>query len=506
MLLPICKGYRFDDFTLYVGGNGSLITPEDPGDKTYITVAELRAKGEVTISDNLYVKASVISNKEGGNSTSLKNIVISDGEAGIAIRFTANADYAVGTELELALQGAQLAKYQGLLQLNNFSNAKATATGETKIIQAKEVTAADIVAGTYESMYVAVPDVEVVAEDLGKKMGDADAHVNIEMEAKTGQNFSMFTARYSTFINDNVPQGSGTLKGIAGINIPDGGVAVYQVAPQTASDFAGLTGDRFGGEATFSFGTPEFTATTIKAGTAIVDGKITIPYTAATGSETYNITVAVSGDAAAGIDPIATAVTKTLTAGSGSIELPITGTPTTAGTVTFTINGITELTTNTVNATVLAAGSADYTSNVSLPTADNSGDASYKASISIGGGDFSGLKLGTGSKAGTYTTEVLPATGNVTLSFYAVAWKGKKGTIKITVNNGGTIDNAASKTFDLQANDGATGNSPFTMTLETTDFYSVALQGVTSATTLTIETVSGTGLDPRAILTGVNVK
>ena len=500
------QGYRFDDFTLYVGGNGSLITPEDPGDKTYITVAELRAKGEVTISDNLYVKASVISNKEGGNSTSLKNIVISDGEAGIAIRFTANADYAVGTELELALQGAQLAKYQGLLQLNNFSNAKATATGETKIIQAKEVTAADIVAGTYESMYVAVPDVEVVAEDLGKKMGDADAHVNIEMEAKTGQNFSMFTARYSTFINDNVPQGSGTLKGIAGINIPDGGVAVYQVAPQTASDFAGLTGDRFGGEATFSFGTPEFTATTIKAGTAIVDGKITIPYTAATGSETYNITVAVSGDAAAGIDPIATAVTKTLTAGSGSIELPITGTPTTAGTVTFTINGITELTTNTVNATVLAAGSADYTSNVSLPTADNSGDASYKASISIGGGDFSGLKLGTGSKVGTYTTEVLPATGNVTLSFYAVAWKGKKGTIKITVNNGGTIDNAASKTFDLQANNGATGNSPFTMTLETTDFYSVALQGVTSATTLTIETVSGTGLDPRAILTGVNVR
>lgn len=178
------------------------------------------------------------------------------------------------------------------------------------------------------------------------------------MEAKTGQNFSMFTARYSTFINDNVPQGSGTLKGIAGINIPDGGVAVYQVAPQTASDFAGLTGDRFGGEATFSFGTPEFTATTIKAGTAIVDGKITIPYTAATGSETYNITVAVSGDAAAGIDPIVTAVTKTLTAGSGSIELPITGTPTTAGTVTFTINGITELTTNTVNATVLAAGGA----------------------------------------------------------------------------------------------------------------------------------------------------
>lgn len=350
------QGYRFDDFTLYVGGNGSVIDPgEDPGDKTYITIAELRAKGEVTISENLYVKASVISNKEGGNSTSLKNVVISDGEAGIAVRFTADADYAVGTELELALNGAQLSKYQGLLQLNNFSNAKATTTGETKIIPAKEVTAADIVAGTYESMYVAVPDVEVIAADLGKKMVEGDAHTNIGMEAKTGQNFSMFSSKFSVFKAVDVPQGSGTLKGIAGVNAPDGETAVYQVSPQTASDFEGLTGPRFGGEATFSFGTPEFAATTIQVGTAIVGGKITIPYTAATGTETYNITVAVSGDAAAGIDPITTAVTKTLSAGSGSIELPITGTPTTAGSVTFTISGIAELTANTVSATVTAA-------------------------------------------------------------------------------------------------------------------------------------------------------
>ncbi len=349
------QGYRFDDFTLYQGGNGSMIDPGTPGEKTYITVAELRAKGEVTISENLYVKASVISNKDGGNSTSLKNVVISDGEAGIAVRFTANADYAVGTELELALEGAQLSKYQGLLQLNNFSNAKATTTGETKIIPAKEVTAADIVAGTYESMYVAVPDVEVIAADLGKKMVEDGKHTNIGMEAKTGQNFSMFSASYSVFKDDNVPQGSGTLKGIAGVNIPDGEAAIYQVAPQTATDFAGLTGPRFGGEAVFAFGTPEFTATTIKAGEAIVNGKITIPYTAATGSETYNITVAVSGDAAAGIDPITTAVTKTLSEGTGSIELPITGTPTAAGSVTFTISGIAELTNNTVVATVTAA-------------------------------------------------------------------------------------------------------------------------------------------------------
>lgn len=500
------QGYRFDDFTLYVGGNGSIIDPNEDVNKTYITVPELRQKGEVTITDKLYVKASVISNKEGGNSTSLKNIVISDGDAGIAVRFTANVDYVVGTELELALEGAKLSRYQGLLQLNNFSNSKAVATGEIKIIPAKEVTAADIVAGTYESMYVSVPEVEVAAADLSKKMVEGDAHTNISMEAKTGETFAMFSAKYSVFKDAAVPQGSGTLKGIAGVNIPDGGTAIYQVAPQTAEDFAGLTGPRFGGALAFSFGTPEFAATIFKAEAAIVDGKITIPYTAATGSESYSITVAVTGDAADGISPITAPVTQTLSEGNGTIVLPINGTPTTAGSVTFTISGIPELTVNSIIATVAAAGSADYTSNVSLPTADNAASASYKAVINTNGAQFPGLKLGTGSKVGTYTTAVLPVTGNVTLTFYGVAWKGKSGTIKITVNNGGTIDNAASQTFTLKSNDGATGNSPFTMTMNDSDLYTVDLQGVTAATTLTIETLAGTGLDPRAILTGVKVK
>lgn len=501
------QGYRFDDFTLYQGGNGQLIDPngggEVPGEKTYITVAQLRAKGEMTISENLYVKASVISDNAGGNSTSRKNVVISDGEAGIAIRFTADADYAVGTELELKLNGAQLAKYQGLLQLNNFNNANVATTGQMKVIVARPVTAADVVANTYESMYVAVADVQVVNADLTKKMVVGDNHTNIGMEARTGQEFAMFTSKYAAFKDANVPQGSGTLKGIAGINIPDGGSAVYQIAPQTVNDFAGLTEERFGAQQSFSFGTPAFNATTIKVGTAIVGGKITIPYFAATGTESYNITVAVSGAGADGIDQITTAISKTLTAGNGSIEIPITGTPTTAGSVTFTISGVTGLTTTTATGTVTADGGAGYTSNVSLPTADNTTDANYGQKANIDGTEYSVLKLGTSSKVGKYTTESLPKTGNVTLSFYGVAWKGKAASVKITVNGGGTIDGAASKTFDLVGNDGATGNPTYTITFAAGDVYSANLQGVTASTTLTIESIKGT--DSRAILAGINV-
>lgn len=258
----------------------------------------------------------------------------------------------------------------------------------------------------------------------------------------------------------------------------------------------------FNAEAQLTFNTPEFSATTFVKDELITEGKITIPYENAKGTESYNITINVSGTAANGIT-VDAVNNHTLTSGEGVIEIPVKGTPTVAGEVIFTINGIEGLSDNTV--TVFTQNPI-YLSNVSLPNKDNSSTATYSASIKIDGAAYSGLKLGTGSNAGSYTTEALSATDNLTLSFYAVGWKGKQGKIKITVNNGGTIDGAASKTFDLQGNNGATGNSPFTITFIDANFYSVNLQGITTATTLTFESVKETGLDPRAVLTGVKVQ
>ena len=247
------------EVTVAVAKTGYTITPASKKvevklaavNKTYITVAELRAKGETNITDDVYVKANVISNKEGGNSISLKNVVISDGAAGINILFTADADYAVGTELELKLKGATLAKYEGLLQLQNFPNDNAVTTGQTTIIPAKSITAEDLMTGNFESMYVAVADVEVMVDDLGKTMVIDGEHTNIGIEAKTGEEFSMFSASNSTFAATDVPQGSGTLKGIARISIPAGGIAIIQIAPQTTSDFEVLTDTRFGASPKF---------------------------------------------------------------------------------------------------------------------------------------------------------------------------------------------------------------------------------------------------------------
>ena len=470
------------------------------GEKQYVTVKELKAKGTRQISEQIYMKAIVISNKEGGNSVSLKNIVVSDGEAGIAVRFVSDVDYSLGTELEFDLMGAQTALFNNCYQINNLPNSKAEATGETCVLSPISITAADLMSDIYESMYVAVSDVQVVNEDLDKNLGNSEAHVSINMEAKTGEKFVMFTAKNATFKDEKVPQGCGVLKGIATIN-----GTTRQIIPTLASDYAGLTGARFGDAPAFEFGTPVFTATTMKQGVAIEGGKITIPYSNAEGTEKYTVSVAVTGVAAGGIDAVANKEVS-LAKGSGNIEIAITGTPANVGEVTFEISGIDALGSKTVKANVASATAANYDSNLSIT---ENGTRLYASEVRIDGQSYSAVKFGTGSKTGAGTSTVLPKTGDATLSFYAYGWNGKTGGLKITVNNGGTINGSTSvTTAAFDGNDGCANNSPFTLTsVSTSAILTFELKGITDKSTITFETTKDNGAtDPRVVIFAVNVK
>lgn len=120
----------------------------------------------------------------------------------------------------------------------------------------------------------------------------------------------------------------------------------------------------------------------------------------------------------------------------------------------------------------------------------------------------SGFKLGTGSKSGAFESAAVGVTGDKTLGFYAVAWKGKKATLYIKVNNGGTINGTS--IFELNANDGASGNAPFTLQeLGDNDYYTVSISGLTAESTISFSTsenftVDGTS-NGRAIVCGVQL-
>ena len=124
------------------------------------------------------------------------------------------------------------------------------------------------------------------------------------------------------------------------------------------------------------------------------------------------------------------------------------------------------------------------------------GDYAYEDGVATVNGteNVATIKLGSSSKIGSATI-TLPK-GTTSVSFYAVAWKGKTATLQFSI--GDTVIG----TQAIVGNDGATGNAPYTLTVADTDKYSLtmaALEADTEVTVTTVETV-------RVILFGIQAK
>ena len=140
-------------------------------------------------------------------------------------------------------------------------------------------------------------------------------------------------------------------------------------------------------------------------------------------------------------------------------------------------------------------------------TEEDTPSASYSLKDSTFNGEqASGVKLGTSSKSGYFTSQAVGVTGSKKLSFYAVAWKGKSATLYVRVNGGGSV---TSNGTALTANDGATGNPPFTITVSDSDYYTLDVTGLTASSTITFSTspnfANESSSAPRAVVAGIQL-
>ena len=232
----------------FLSSPGYFTTAEGTSEPEYTPIADVRAlyvDGNVTISEDWTIRGTVISNLELNNGSSLKNIIIQDETAGIMVRLTSNnTDFLSGDVVEVKIQGQTLEQYNGLLQINNLPNENVIEIAQGTLPEAKVISAAQLLTGDYESQYVAVENVQVVEADLGKTWVTGGNNTSITIESATGETFVVYSARYSDILAEaTVPEGSGTLKGIAqrfNSNI--------QIMLASTDDYAGLTGERFGSE------------------------------------------------------------------------------------------------------------------------------------------------------------------------------------------------------------------------------------------------------------------
>lgn len=254
-----------------LGSKTITVNQEGEQGSSYITIAALREQaptGEevVNIAEGTMVKGVVLSNVDLNNLTSKKIVYLQDETAGVQIFFDANSTFKRGEEISVDLTGASLKLYSGQLEVEGAKLQNASKTGDATLA-AKTVTMADFLANKYEAQYVALEGVQVAKADIGKTWVQGGKATSVNFEDAEGNTFVVRSSQYSSYKDETVPSGSGTIKGISSFYN-----GTLQLLFTVADDYAGLTGERI---------EPAFTETTIAAvlagsvtGGAIVDGAV----------------------------------------------------------------------------------------------------------------------------------------------------------------------------------------------------------------------------------------
>ena len=470
-----------DDYAGMTGERFEAGGGDDPQPGDYTSLSDIRALApndgdKATVDDGVKVKAFVISNREINNLTSLKNAFIQDETAGIQVRFTSNAEFDFGDEVEIDLSGQELSYYDGALQVNNLPNSNVKVLSEGNVINAKEVSVADFMNGMYDAQYVALPDVQVVEADLGKTFVEGGAHTSINVEDITGHSFAIFSSKYTTFGNEQVPQGAGVLRGISTVNKGN-----MQINLTSQSDYAGMTGTRFEGQGGGDDPEPgEIEEVTVSEFLSKpVDGSV---YYRLTGTITdlYNTEYG----------------NFTLVDETGSVLVHgLTAEKVSSNDQSFSTLGLKEGDIVTLEGTraeydgeAQVGGPAYYISHEEGETPENPlgdvnvvlGEKAYYEKATVNGEEFPVLKLGTSSINGD-ASFTIPA-GTTKITMYCVAWKGKSGALNLSGNC--TITPSR---IEAASNDGASNNSPYTMTVTDADRYEFTVSGCNSDTVINLQ-------------------
>lgn len=108
------------------------------------------------------------------------------------------------------------------------------------------------------------------------------------------------------------------------------------------------------------------------------------------------------------------------------------------------------------------------------------GEKAYYEKATVNGEEFPVLKLGTSSVNGD-ASFTIPA-GTTKITMYCVAWKGKSGALNLSGNC--TITPSR---IEAASNDGASNNSPYTMTVTDADRYEFTVSGCNSDTVINLQ-------------------
>lgn len=499
--------YRLDDITLATGNGGQEVDLEggsvvEPGEATAITIPELIALMPEPMSTGAVIDANadrffeavVQADVESGNYTTNNLQVAVEGATseknGVTL-YGSQVDpktlgLKMGDKVKVTLmKGA--AKVQNFSGLYEVTGSKDETWCKVEKIGTANVTPIVITAdklAAYQAMTVTIKN---VSSDGSGTWCTADKYDTHTFTAD-GTNITVYCQAGSVFAGQTYTKATGDLTGVATMYR-----SAAQIAPRNLNDVKAFSSS----EPVITGVNPEKVSFAAEGGTKDItvtvangEGK-TLSASGLSGILSATVSgnvVTVKAQANASAESVSQTLKITLDGTSSSVEVPVTvaaqGTGSdTKGTFTSMDAFLFENGTDKVNM--------------------------YEGGAFINGSsdEISGIKFGASSKAGVFTSGAIEVSGDKKFSFYAGAYSGGA-TLYIKVNGGGAVNGASS--VAVPAKTGITGNPPFTVNFEDSDYYTLQLTGLTATSTITISTSadftgSGSSTGNRAFMCGIQL-
>jgi len=234
--------------------------PTFEANSTIADVQALHTLGEDDriISDDMIVRATVISSDEAGNF--FRNLIIQDATGGLEVRLNSTGLYNQfprGSDVFLRLQGLYVGDFNGIYQINGSPESQIeeariadviSSASQVEELNPNTININQINPGLVGTL-VRFDNVQFSSESVRSSFsnGSENRAVNHTIEDCSGNNIILRTSGFADFANDLTPDGNGSITAVLSIFDSNGTVEArdYQLLISTPEDIS-FTGDRCG--------------------------------------------------------------------------------------------------------------------------------------------------------------------------------------------------------------------------------------------------------------------
>lgn len=197
-----------------------------------LSIGQMKDLSSGTIHFKVTIPSVVMSTTDNYDSDVL--VVQDDTDPRSGIRIKGAGSHGFGEKVLLNLDGVEISVSDNMHTIVLPDASFLAQNGGTEAFASATATTAQFRSGNLQSMYVALGGFQCIDEELGKKMTGVVKFQNIGKDT-----ISVFVNPSSSLASSDVPEGSGTLKGV--VKFQDG---EWMLLPQQAGDF-NLTEPRF---------------------------------------------------------------------------------------------------------------------------------------------------------------------------------------------------------------------------------------------------------------------